>query len=200
MSFSNGPVCQYCGRCNFSSQHGLTKHLERGQCHEEHMIEMAAQNSRPSTRGTGGSPRNRERPITHVAPAAPQKEEANFLGIHDLEEDELAPVAMDIDDHLGAPEWSHEDDSGDDEDFLYGMRRGGKKSPASSYDSEAPAPKETPEPPQPGQVDTNQGPNTWIRDQFQECVEGHVGNFLPFTKAEITAIKLLDTLKKRRPL
>jgi hypothetical protein len=139
--------------------------------------------------------------MTHVAPAAPQKEEANFLGIHDLEEDELAPVAMDIDDHLGGAEWSHEDDSGDDEDFLYGMRRGGKKSPASSYDSEAPAPKETPEPPQPGEVDTNQGPNTWIRDQFQEYVSGHVGNFLPFTKAEITAIKLMDTLKlKKAPL
>ena len=41
--------------------------------------------------------------MTHVAPAAPQKEEANFLGIHDLEEDELAPVATVSYTHLTLP-------------------------------------------------------------------------------------------------
>ena len=41
-------------------------------------------------------------------------------------------------------------------------------------------------------------PDKTMRDNFRECVEDAKKNFLPFTKEEITAVRLLHTLKAKQ--
>ena len=126
-----------------------------------------------------------------IIPSKPKKAQANLEDDDDLDSVDVDAVAVDMQEYLDDEEMMDDVDS-DDDNFLCG----------EDDDSDLTSParggpfvfEETGH----GSEETghgSEGVNVGIRDQFKEYVEDHVGNFLPFSKDEVTVIKLLSVLK-----
>jgi hypothetical protein len=125
-----------------------------------------------------------------IIPSKPKKAQANLEDDDDLDSVDMDAVAVDMQEYLDDEEMMDDVDS-DDDNFLCGEDDDSDlTSPASGGPFVF---EET--------GHESEGVNVGIRDQFKEYVEDHVGNFLPFSKDEVTAIKLLSVLKlKKAPI
>ena len=125
-----------------------------------------------------------------IIPSKPKKAQANLEDDDDLDAVDMDAVAVDMQEYLDDEEMMDDVDS-DDDNFLCGEDDDSDlTSPASGGPFVF---EET--------GHESEGVNVGIRDQFKEYVEDHVGNFLPFSKDEVTAIKLLSVLKlKKAPI
>ena len=188
--------CRHCRRDDFTSEYGLTQHQNQGLCRTLKLCElgvateaMSPHRTRSSMvhEGNGGKAQD--------APAPPQKQGGIFRNVHDLADDDLEAVTQGMAGLMAAETGAEDLDSeaeDDDSDCGPPVMEDAYSTDEEDDDEEVP-PSVSQEP-----IGTAQdGPITWLHDQFHEYVDGKVGNILPFTEAEATSIRLLHHLKKK---
>ena len=110
--------CEFCGRSNFTSQHGLTQHQSTGPCYEALLAERGVPSSPRRLRSNHlndgvGLPRD--------VPARPHKEDGMFRRLMEVEDAHVDAIARGISDLLADEEGvlaGSDDEEGetDDED------------------------------------------------------------------------------------
>lgn len=194
-------ICQFCGRSNFKSKHGLMLHLRNSQSCSKHTQELLgattnkwlmtptklaslARNSVHYGKEVASDTIPGELDGINEQMAYDSSQEDNAISAN--LSNRLGEVALE-DDVIG-----HESDTNMDDilvdanDQLFAQ--------FVNYDSDDEAMIGD-------QNDTDlKAPSTEVRDQFYQYVEHAEQHFIPFTEEEVNAIKLMDTLAKKRPL
>lgn len=156
----------------------------------------------------GSSPRNlRKRKGTDgqvepqgMQPKPPQKADMNLLEMHHVEQEEMNEVVLGMESLLFHEDVADEEDSLDDSEMPLPQDEDEESSSEEADDSST----EVGHPPEddddPMETEDNEGPITWVRDQFREYTQ-KAENYLDFEDDEKTSIRLLDVLKlKKAPL
>ena len=82
-------TCKYCGRNDLKSSHGYTKHLQTSSCNQAWLEDFQEVQEGEQPSGLG------EHDLLNLPPP-PQKPEADFRDVHDLEQDDFDQVAAGI--------------------------------------------------------------------------------------------------------
>ena len=202
--------CQYCGRSDFLSSRGYSKHLQESPCNVAWLAEMEGAQASGVPCGLGPSlPANSlSSPI--ALPPPPRKAAAQFRAIQEVDPEELEDVAFEIGGDLDEEEGVEDVESEEEDDYDerdHGLGYSDEGTPTES-DPEADE-EDSEEPPQPPGLPPHievlpcnpQGPNTWIREQFKQYCRYMSTNHLDLDAAEGAAVRLMSLLKdKKAPL
>lgn len=196
--------CQFCGRINFASQNALDQHQRHGLCaiakdgmtngHESPPSPMSMASQRDDA---GPPPPDDDDTMAFIPPPSPpRKPRAVRIEIERIEAREIDAVTRQISGILAANDFdSLSEHSYESDDFSAesGQNNGRVGSDSSlSGDEYASDDQESN-----ASGYNDQGPDTTIRDQFQEYCAYAQRNFLQLTDAEQNTIKLLHTLKEK---
>ena len=202
--------CRYCGRTDFRSPQGYSRHLQESPCNAAWLEDMRgapAHGQPPSLRradliDSQAMPPN--------LPSPPQKPTADFRAFHDLAPVDFDHVTFELGGALDEEEGMEVEESEEEDDYDEKDHGLGYSDEESTTESD-PEPEEEPEEeePQPPGLPphiealhaNSEGPITWIREQFKDYCRETTDHHLPLDKNERSSIHLMNLLKdKKAPL
>ena len=193
--------CEFCGRCNFSSQEALNKHQRFGLC--------AIRKSKAETHGTptkspmslGSDANDAGPPLEDDSqlylpdiPSPPRKPTVQFRQHREIPEEEVEAVVEEMRGQFQEAEYESSSDSSELQEKYEELARNlGLAADSSASASQS----EISDTDSGASVQSNLLPDTTIRDQFREYCSNANQNFVEFTEDEVTTIKLLHLLKEK---
>ena len=203
--------CVHCGRNDFRLERYLMQHLQHEPCRSAHYGDLSHEMYVSPLARRGPAPAENDEDPQLEPPPPPMKEAQEALeDVHLHDED---PVAFQLQAYLNetgahSNDEDDEDEEDDDEthwydheDPLHDPEEEDQDAiilgVGSDWEDAGPLNDSGDESTSDG-VDTKNGPETWIRDQFKEFVESTRPMYRPFRDEEVTAIRLMHLLRKKK--